>query len=178
MNTIGTLNAIASIVATLVFGAAFVGSVLDWAITRWTFRTKLWRWVAVPDEDDPRARDSGPLMYRFRLARIPAVRFLRIPERRIAIHKIVQADDLRYELHDHPWDFWSIVLWGMYFEQYATQGAIPSAFRWRTPLSCASHPASYRHAIISVARRPCYTLIVTSGRVAKWGFPSKGIVVG
>lgn len=132
----------------------------------WEDRTWL-RWKMIPKRDG----SSDPLMYRFHI--------LRTPWFRLALHKIVAPDGLEFGLHDHPWHFWSIVLRGGYLERYSTPSPLfqgPSS-RYRAVGSFAYHPASYTHAIVSVDG-PCYTFVVTSGRVAKWGFPEKGIVVG
>jgi len=34
---------------------------------------------------------------------------------RLFVHKILRSDDDR-DLHDHPWPFWTLILWGRYTE--------------------------------------------------------------
>lgn len=149
------------------------------AADAWRTRS-LFRWIPVPDPEAERARtvDGGPQMYRFRFFELPAIKRIGFRGRRFAIHKILRPDNLIYGLHDHPWDFWSIVLWGSYTERFEVPApGFPDRYRIRSPLTAMSHRAQYQHAIVSVDG-PCYTLIITTGRVRAWGFPGAGIVVG
>lgn len=107
------------------------------------------------------------------------------------------ADDL----HDHPWNFWSVILWPGYLE--VTPGEDPKRpnrlRRW--PLVPAYRPAEWQHRVQLLTRgcpectrfqqrggtilhcprcqglrlvmRPCWTLIWTGPRVREWSFFTK-----
>lgn len=171
-------------------------------VTIWAWRAKvdrwraawanrdLWQWQIVPN------RSTGKvIMARFDLFYLRGKRY--------ALHKFLNPDDLTFGLHSHPWNFWSIVLWGGYVERYLPDWLAIDALRvedraalkaWerertRGWLSTAWHPATYTHAIVGVlpqgwsfTRRrghvgACWTLVVTSERTRVWDFPQVGISV-
>jgi len=88
---------------------------------------------------------------------------------KVYVHKFLRSDEDR-ALHDHPWEFWSVMLRGTYIE--VTEDA-------RTVRSVRKHPvvhrpATWRHRVElvghGVAEQPCWTLIVTGPKVREWGF--------
>jgi hypothetical protein len=146
---------------------------------RWRSR-KLFKWKPVPQRRADAVEDwSQPLlMRRFHLF---ACRWFEC-----GFHLLLQPDNMVLGHHDHPWHFWSIVLWGGYLESYFPDwinAAMPGArayLRHRTRLagSMGFHPAHYTHAICEVAGgKPCLTFFVSFRRSRVWGFPERGIEV-
>ena len=107
------------------------------------------------------------------------------------LHKFHRSDGL--EQHDHPWPFWSVVLWPGYRE------VTPSGSQRRWPLLPAFRPATYRHRVQLLLyacpkcggagtdfltwdrvcrrcqgrcrlERSCWTIVWTGPRVREWGF--------
>jgi hypothetical protein len=105
---------------------------------------------------------------------------------RVFIHKILRSDDDR-DLHDHPWNFWTFLLWGRYTEE------VPVDQRWKDgpkikcrfgPGSLIRHKASDCHRLEldttfeqkSAAEghwrvfKPVWTLFIAGPRLREWGF--------
>lgn len=98
----------------------------------------------------------------------------------IYLHKFMRDDDDR-ALHDHPWWFVSVMLWGRYLEtrevcrkgmafwMYVKEEAVR-----KTP-SIAYRKATDRHRVTLAKDAdgkplPCWTLVITGPRVRTWGF--------
>lgn len=79
----------------------------------------------------------------------------------IRLHHWMGSDDKR-NLHDHPWWFWSLVLWGS-LTDVSEKGRTH-----RRPGSVAFFPAEYRHSV-EIPKR-CWTLLVTGPQTRVWGF--------
>lgn len=102
----------------------------------------------------------------------------RNPKFNIYLHKFCRSDDDR-ALHDHPWDFWSLILKGAYTE-YTPDGAV------RRPwLSLAHRKAEHAHRVeldaycdcpgtpiegIVCKETPVWTLFITTAKRREWGF--------
>ncbi len=91
------------------------------------------------------------------------------------IHHIA-TEDLDRHLHDHPWDFCSVVLSGGYTEirpRWAAPNFVgdrEDVFEVRREIgSIAFRKATDRHRIISVEPNT-YTLFITGPKVQGWGF--------
>jgi hypothetical protein len=65
------------------------------------------------------------------------------------------------ECHDHPWHFWTLILWNGYLEQTATYS------KWRYPGSILYRYAKFAHNVTSKGKS--YSIILTSKKVRKWG---------
>jgi hypothetical protein len=106
--------------------------------------------------------DVRPYMLRWYL--IPRNRWLNI-----YLHKFVRDDDDR-ALHDHPWSFVSIILWG----QYTEITEVGSAGSVRGFLDVAYRPADHRHRVVLDQKDgrpvPCWTLVFTGSKTRTWGF--------
>lgn len=88
----------------------------------------------------------------------------------IYIHRIYKADDDKY-LHDHPWDYWSMVLTGSYNEQTETLIRPGHAKEnMLIPGSCNSRMAEQFHKIKSLNTKSVTTLFVTGKRRRDWGY--------
>lgn len=80
----------------------------------------------------------------------------------IMLHRIYRPDEQR-DLHDHPWNFLSILLWGWYTEQ--VEGGDMKRRRW-----FSFKKATDRHAIAVCTRKPVWSLVFTGRRQRVWGF--------
>lgn len=79
----------------------------------------------------------------------------------IMFHRIFRPDNQR-DLHDHPFNFLSIVLLGSYYEDTVDGPRHRRWFNWKR--------AEDRHSIREVSRRPVWTLVFTGRRRRTWGF--------
>lgn len=102
----------------------------------------------------------------------------------LMLHRM-SAPDPGIDLHDHPWAFVTVPLWGGYTEQRALTRDAPFlagiADRW--PGTCTrgaegevrwGRPRLMRldecHRITELHRRHCWTLVVKGPRRRRWGF--------
>lgn len=103
-------------------------------------------------------------------------RVIETPWFRIFVHKIL-TQDKDPDPHDHPWNFFSLVLWGGYVERVwlfphiiqVREDNITSVIRSRKPFRGHRMPMDMAHKILSV-RPNTYTLVVAGPRVQEWGF--------
>lgn len=91
-----------------------------------------------------------------------------IPKKNINLflHRIARADEDKHE-HDHPWDFYSIVLRGGYVEQ--ADGLI----NVRRPGNYAFKKSTETHKILKMMVIPTWTLVLTCGERRKWGYKTE-----
>jgi hypothetical protein len=88
----------------------------------------------------------------------------------VYLHKFMRDDEDR-ALHDHPWSFLSIMLWGMYWE-FTPESSFPEM---RSAPSFAYRKATHIHRV-ALARdqngkiKPCWTLVITGRKLRTWGF--------
>lgn len=113
---------------------------------------------------------------------------------RLYLHHVLRSDNDRH-LHDHPFDFWSLILWGGYYEELGSVAA-DGVFardppRWRGPGTLLRRRAKQPHRLIlpqrtvlcvedydgvmqhvtSVQRpRPAWTLVLRGPKRREWGF--------
>lgn len=80
---------------------------------------------------------------------------------KVCLHKLCRSDHDR-ALHDHPWDFFTMVLWRGY-----TEITLRGSFR-RRPGFIGYRPATWTHRF--VIDKPAWTLVVMSPRKRQWGF--------
>lgn len=82
----------------------------------------------------------------------------------LKLHKFIASD--KDCMHDHPWAFVSVMLWGSYIEETdAGQKTISSpAVMYRR--------AEHKHRILYTGKT-CWTLVLTFRRVREWGFFTK-----
>ncbi len=79
----------------------------------------------------------------------------------IRLHHWLKSDDLRH-MHDHPWDFYSLVLWGSIIDR------TESGDEQRNWLSLRKFKAEHRHA--AVINKPCWTLLFCGREKRVWGY--------
>jgi hypothetical protein len=90
--------------------------------------------------------------------------------RRVFIHCFWRSD---YDtLHDHPWAFLTLLLFGGYWEMTAPDGPDKPRRkrRWYWPGTLLFRPAKWAHAVQIPAGRNCWTLVATGPRHRGWGF--------
>jgi hypothetical protein len=83
----------------------------------------------------------------------------------VKFHKILKSDDAC--LHDHPWAFMSLILWGGYVEHVEDEKGRKTSKIYH-PLNLLLRKAKHRHRL--EIHQPCYTLVITLNRVRQWGF--------
>lgn len=88
------------------------------------------------------------------------------PKFNVFFHKIVQSD--LYDLHDHPFWYFTIILKGGYWE-YTPKGKF-----WRGPGHMRLSRPKSLHRLEVEQNRPCYTLFFRFKRVRSWGFLHRG----
>lgn len=106
---------------------------------------------------------------------------------RIYIHHIMRSDYDR-ALHDHPWSFKSVLLWGGYREHttYTDMEYRPVRGKWKPTFFNASsdealhcdfnapcvllRPAAWRHRLDLRDNKPVWSLVFTGPKERSWGF--------
>lgn len=78
----------------------------------------------------------------------------------VKIHNILLSDDNC--LHDHPWQFVSLILWGGYVEHTEKGSKIYH------PGQLLKRPAEFKHRL--EIHQPAWTLVVTFKKTREWGF--------
>lgn len=102
----------------------------------------------------------------------------RTPFFTVRLHHILRSDQDR-ELHDHPWDFTSLILSAGYWEYRPARagrlGLSPPFCeierRWCRPLSVVCRKAEDAHRL--ELTRPVWTLVITGRKRRDWGFYTK-----
>lgn len=94
----------------------------------------------------------------------------------VRVHHILRSDPDRH-MHDHPWDFMSLLLTGGYTEVVPRYSESPSAHcpnprkihhpRW----SVLRHKAEDLHRL--VLDKPVWTLVFTGHKRKSWGFATE-----
>lgn len=84
------------------------------------------------------------------------------PNWQLCLHYFYRSD--ADELHDHPWDFWSLILWRGYIEQTKTG----RQRKW--PLMLLHRKAEHAHRVVLVNKKPAITLVLMFKRRREWGF--------
>ena len=95
-------------------------------------------------------------------------RLIETPWGSIYLHRM-DGPDSRPTLHDHPWNFLSIVLRGGYVERRLDPMTreVDEAHRVTTVNHMRTHDA---HAIVSLLRVPSWTLVLVGARRRTWGY--------
>lgn len=87
----------------------------------------------------------------------------------VMFHRIFRPDRQR-DLHDHPWNFLSIVLRGWYVEEVPVKNTISPFTDSRMVSWLNFKRAEDRHSITVVGRSPVWTLVFTGRKRRTWGF--------
>lgn len=91
------------------------------------------------------------------------------------IHRIFKADEDRY-MHNHPWNFLTMILWGSYVAlESGEQSAL--SLQLNGPDVVAKGPGSvsymdrdHFHRILSIRSGPVTTLFLAFGKKKPWGY--------
>jgi len=90
----------------------------------------------------------------------------------VFVHKFLKSDPT--DVHDHPWNFFTVVLRGGYWEwrpQFDAQGCkITEIARWCGPGSFRRAGANTYHRIELDPGITCWTLFVPGRKQRDWGF--------
>lgn len=89
-------------------------------------------------------------------------RILSLPFLSVYIHQIYKPDEDPF-LHDHPWNYFSLILKGSYIEQ------TPTSLNTMTPGKFVFKKATNFHKIQKVLA-PTVTLFCTGRRLRDWGY--------
>jgi hypothetical protein len=85
----------------------------------------------------------------------------------IKIHKIMLSDEAEV-LHDHPWDFKTLILSGGYWEEKFNDTCTGTVKVWHGPGSVIEHKAEDFHRLD--VPEPTTTFVITGARRREWGF--------
>lgn len=103
---------------------------------------------------------------------------LRTPWFAVRLHRILRSDDDR-ALHDHPWDYATVILRGGYIEvrprpanycDYPDPTLGPTVREWIGPGRALLRRAESLHRLELPDGQPCITLFITGRRRRTWGF--------
>lgn len=104
---------------------------------------------------------TGDLHFqRFLLFRIPLVCS-------VVIHIIYRADEDEH-LHNHPWNFFNIILYGSYTEMFKKNGVILQ--RLKTPYKWYYTNRKVFHKVLEIHQNPIISLNVLFGKRKDWGY--------
>jgi len=114
------------------------------------------------------ARGDGPEPY--------LTRWILFRKRSIALyfHKFHRSD--AEDLHDHPWNFISIILWRGYKEQTFTENGGLQIKRVY-PGSIIFRKSTHAHRVVLINDKPAYTLVIRFKDNYNWGFYVKGVYI-
>jgi hypothetical protein len=88
----------------------------------------------------------------------------------VRVHEILSSDYDRSP-HNHPWDYWTLILSGGYEEHEYTDDGHYVASHWRGPGTFLRKRAESMHRLeIRPYGDPVVTLFVTFKQTNKWGF--------
>src|SRR5688572_1995771 len=108
-------------------------------------------------------RDNGdPYLIRYYLLKTKYIR--------IVLHRILLSDDDC--LHDHPWNFISLILKGGYFEKFEdVNGNIK--YKWYGVFSLLFRKAEWKHSLRLAPGKRALTLVLMFKYKREWGFWTK-----
>lgn len=123
------------------------------------------RWALFKRYDIPDRRNPNKLY-------LSRLRIIQTPWFGIYLHKIMLPDS--YDMHDHPWDFASLILWGGYLEyvnknpEKRAQYPVVETHNRRI-FSFARRKSDWSHRIAAI-QKPTWTLVFVGKRKRVWGF--------
>ncbi len=90
----------------------------------------------------------------------------------LKIHKAVMSDPA--VPHDHPWNYWSLILWGGYFEEKTLPSPVHNlpwrAISWYGPGRLLYRRGNKLHRLIIPDGKYSISLILTTKKWRDWGF--------
>jgi hypothetical protein len=95
---------------------------------------------------------------------------LQCPWFSVYVHKFLSSDDER-ALHDHPWNFFSIILKGAYKEHcWMNKYGNPTVCNIRKMGSIGYREANWKHRVELITPTVWTLMLVSPRKRAKWGF--------
>jgi hypothetical protein len=82
---------------------------------------------------------------------------------KLFLHVFHRGDAEPY-FHDHGWPFWSLILWGGYWE------ITPTGRKWYGPGRLLRRPAEWKHRVEVPEGKRCWSLLWIGTKVRSWGF--------
>lgn len=114
-------------------------------------------------------KEIREVFFRWTLLRIPFTGW------KVCLHRL-DAENWHEQCHDHPWDFYAIVLGPGYYERVdPKQKTTGSGIRcgddlfWRRPGAILWRPAESKHNVITLAGRPNWSIVIMSQKKRPWG---------
>lgn len=99
-------------------------------------------------------------------------RLISTPWFKLYLHKICRSDEDNH-MHDHPWNFASLILSGSYLEKYFVAGNWGEEIeRVRKPGNMVRHHHTDVHKL-SLSTPFVWTLVFASGKVQPWGYQTQ-----
>ncbi len=104
-------------------------------------------------------------------------RLLKTPWFEVYIHGIYHKDEDKH-LHNHPWNIWTMILWGSYIEELMGKDCKSTKHKIRTFLNMGYRNSERFHCIREVISKKVYTLAIVGKRKShEWGYHTeKGFV--
>ncbi len=94
----------------------------------------------------------------------------------IQLHHILLPDQDRH-LHDHPWNFRTLILSGEYIDERQEPSTDWTAYTLRAPGTTASLRFGEYHRVYYVMAGGCWTVFITGPYRGTWGFLVDGVKV-
>lgn len=94
-------------------------------------------------------------------------RIIQTPFASLYLHRM-DGPDSRADLHDHPWSFLSIILWGGYVEHRLNLHTRIAEFKTRRHFNIMRRDDA--HYIDQLLRTPTWTLLFVGRRRRTWGY--------
>ena len=125
----------------------------------------------------------------YREGKVYLIRYtlIKTKEFSLKVHKTIMSDPA--DLHDHPWNYYSFILWGGYYEETSVVVGQRKSFnvntgkhetapihklRWYGPGSLLKRNGANPHRLIIPAGKSCITVILTTKKWRNWGFLKNG----
>jgi hypothetical protein len=99
-------------------------------------------------------KEIGETFYRWTI--------LKTPWFRIYLHKL-DAPNWHEQCHDHPWDFFAIVIKSGYTEQ------VGNKFFWRQAPSFLYRKAEFTHNVKTDVNHPSWSIVLVKNKRRSWG---------
>jgi hypothetical protein len=110
--------------------------------------------------------DIGEVFYRWRI--------LKLFGYQLYLHRLY-APNWHSQCHDHPWNFWALILSGGYFEKITGRNTnhgldCGNNTYWRRPGSLLYRPAAFKHNVVTPKNKVNWSLVLMAPKSRDWGF--------
>jgi len=107
--------------------------------------------------------DGDPYLVRYRL--------IWTPWAKLYLHHILRSDGDRH-LHDHPFDFWSLIIWNGYWEVIPDR-EFGTWSKMRLAIWLVRKKAEELHRLELFGNKPTWTLVWAGRKRRDWGFKTE-----